>query len=137
MFDMTTRHSKCASLHNNRPLYCMMSVENLYLGTVLVASAFAGHGWRKGSLSESGAIAAWITGYAHMANPLYVFAVSLIVFYVIGSKATKVQWERGSLPLTVRSRPTSRPRSRTGRIQPSPAGIGTGCRSCPPLSLAR
>ncbi|BEI81442.1 hypothetical protein CcaverHIS002_0206020 [Cutaneotrichosporon cavernicola] len=38
-----------------------------------------------------GAIAAWIAGYPHLANPLKLFGVTMIVFYLAGSRATKVK----------------------------------------------
>jgi uncharacterized membrane protein len=62
----------------------------LYPGAALVATGLAGHGLRKGSLSASGAAAAWLAGYAHLANPLKLFGVTMIVFYLAGSRATKV-----------------------------------------------
>ena len=62
----------------------------LYPGAALTASILAGHGFKKGSLSTSGAIAAWIVGYGHLANPLKLFGVTMIAFYLIGSRATKV-----------------------------------------------
>lgn len=46
-------------------------------------------GTRKGSLSPSGGAAAFLVGFTMMAVPLRTFGVSLIVFYLIGSKATK------------------------------------------------
>lgn len=55
-----------------------------------VALLLSGHGLRKKSLSLSGAVAAFLAGYAHLANPLKLFGVSLIVFYLLGSRATKV-----------------------------------------------
>ena len=61
-----------------------------YHSALLVAVALAAHGLRKGSLSTSGAIAAFIVGYGHLANPLKVFGVTLIFFYLAGSRATKV-----------------------------------------------
>lgn len=61
-----------------------------YLGPALVATLLAAHGWRKGSLSASGAAAAWVSGFLHLAAPLKVFAATLLVFYFAGSKATKV-----------------------------------------------
>lgn len=45
---------------------------------------------RKRSLSPSGGIAAFVIGFSMMAVPLRTFGVSLIVFYLVGSKATKV-----------------------------------------------
>jgi len=57
---------------------------------LLVAVGLATHGLRKGSLSSTGAIAAFLVGYGHLANPLKVFGVALIFFYLAGSRATKV-----------------------------------------------
>lgn len=56
-----------------------------------LALLLAGHGYKKGSLSTSGALAAFVVGYLTMANPLPTFGVVLIVFYLTGSKATKVK----------------------------------------------
>lgn len=53
----------------------------LYLGS---------SGIRKGSLSPSGGLAAFVVGFAMMSARLRVFGVALIVFYLAGSKATKV-----------------------------------------------
>lgn len=61
-----------------------------YLSALLISVALAAHGLRKGSLSNSGAIAAFMVGYGHLANPLKVFGVGLIFFYLAGSRATKV-----------------------------------------------
>lgn len=47
-------------------------------------------GKRKKSLSPSGAAAAFVIGFLTMAAPLRTFRVSLIVFYLVGSRATKV-----------------------------------------------
>ena len=47
-------------------------------------------GVRKGSLSPDGGIAAFIVGTIMLSVPLRTFGVSLIVFYLVGSKATKV-----------------------------------------------
>lgn len=57
----------------------------------LLAIGLAVHGLRKGSLCKSGALTALLVGYATMANPLPVFGVTLIMFYLTGSKATKVK----------------------------------------------
>lgn len=67
-------------------------MSSLYPGAALIATGLSLHGYRKGSLSLSGAIAAWLVGYGHLANPLKVFGVSMIVFYLIGSRATKVSF---------------------------------------------
>ncbi|KAI0806619.1 integral membrane protein DUF92-domain-containing protein [Fomes fomentarius] len=55
-----------------------------------LASFLALHGLRKRSLSLSGAAAAFIVGYTMLSVPLLAFGVSLIVFYLTGSRATKV-----------------------------------------------
>ncbi|OBZ75316.1 Transmembrane protein 19 [Grifola frondosa] len=55
-----------------------------------LATFLALHGLRKRSLSPSGAIAAFIVGLSMMAVPLHAFGVSLITFYLVGSRATKV-----------------------------------------------
>lgn len=56
----------------------------------LLALLLATHGLRKKSLSPSGALAAFVVGFIMMASRLNTFGVSLIVFYLIGSRATKV-----------------------------------------------
>ncbi|KZT38678.1 hypothetical protein SISSUDRAFT_1004533 [Sistotremastrum suecicum HHB10207 ss-3] len=56
----------------------------------VLATILALHGLRKRSLSPSGAVAAFIVGYFMMAVKLKTFGVSLIAFYLIGSRATKV-----------------------------------------------
>ena len=56
----------------------------------LLALYFGLSGVRKGSLSPSGGIAAFIVGFTMMTIPLRVFGASLIVFYLAGSRATKV-----------------------------------------------
>lgn len=62
----------------------------LYPVALLLALLLAAHGLRKGSLSQDGAITAFLAGYAHLANPIKLFGVLLIGFYLIGSRATKV-----------------------------------------------
>lgn len=56
-----------------------------------LASLLAAHGLRKGSLAPSGAATAFLIGYLTMANPLPVFGVLLIVFYLTGSRLTKIK----------------------------------------------
>lgn len=78
-----------------------MAKSSLYPVPLLIATALAAHGLRKGSLAFSGAVAALLVGYFHLACPLKYFGVSLIAFYLIGSRATKVKvaekakWEDG------------------------------------------
>ncbi|KAI0761496.1 integral membrane protein DUF92-domain-containing protein [Trametes elegans] len=57
---------------------------------LVLALGLALHGLRKRSLSPSGAAAAFVVGYTMLSVPLRTFGVSLIVFYLAGSRATKV-----------------------------------------------
>lgn len=57
---------------------------------ILLGLTLAGHGYRKKSLSPSGAVAAFLAGSIMMSVPLRTFGISLISFYLIGSRATKV-----------------------------------------------
>jgi hypothetical protein len=68
-----------------------MYSSELYPGAALIATGLSLHGYRKGSLSRGGAIAAWVVGYGHLANPLKLFGTTMIVFYLVGSRATKVR----------------------------------------------
>ncbi|KAM0789795.1 hypothetical protein ACM66B_006647 [Microbotryomycetes sp. NB124-2] len=60
-----------------------------YPWTLALATLLGLHGKRSGSLSTSGAVAAGVFGYCTLANPLRVFGVSLLAFYLSGSRATK------------------------------------------------
>lgn len=62
----------------------------LYPVALVIATLLASHGYRKGSLSSSGALTAFIVGYISLANPIKAFGITLIVFYLTGSRATKV-----------------------------------------------
>ena len=55
-----------------------------------IAVSFSAHGWRRRSLSTSGALGAVVIAFVMMAVPLRVFGVGCLVFYLIGSRATKV-----------------------------------------------
>jgi len=57
---------------------------------LLLATLLSVNGLRKRSLSPSGAAAAFVVGFGMMSVKLRVFGVGLIVFYVAGSRATKV-----------------------------------------------
>lgn len=65
-------------------------VNNFPIFPFLLAVALAGHGLRKKSLSPSGALAAFIIGFLMLSSQLRTFGVSLLVFYLIGSRATKI-----------------------------------------------
>jgi uncharacterized membrane protein len=54
-----------------------------------VATLLSVHGYRKRSLSPDGAIAAFVIGFTMLSGPLRAFGISLIVFYLLGSRATK------------------------------------------------
>lgn len=56
----------------------------------LIATLLAVHGLRKRSLSPSGAVTAFLVGFTTLSTKLRVFGISLIVFYAIGSRATRV-----------------------------------------------
>jgi uncharacterized membrane protein len=76
---------------STRPCQSNMGVfKAVPLLPILLASYLALSGMRKGSLSPSGGAAAFVAGAVMMAVPLRVFGVSLIVFYLTGSRATKV-----------------------------------------------
>jgi uncharacterized membrane protein len=66
------------------------NVSDLPLVPILIATLLAGHGLRKRSLSPSGAFAAFFTGVTMLSPPLQSFGISLIVFYLVGSRATKI-----------------------------------------------
>ena len=68
-------------------------MDGLYPIPAAIASLLALHGLRKGSLSPSGALAAFLVGYGHLANPTKAFGVALIAFYFLGSRATKVSYD--------------------------------------------
>ncbi|PWN34079.1 uncharacterized protein FA14DRAFT_124988 [Meira miltonrushii] len=62
----------------------------LYPVALVIATLLASHGYRKGSLSSSGALTAFVVGYISLANPIKAFGITLIAFYLTGSRATKV-----------------------------------------------
>ncbi|CDR88958.1 uncharacterized protein SPSC_06330 [Sporisorium scitamineum] len=64
-------------------------MSHLYPITLGIAAYLGYSGYRKGSLSLDGAITASIVGYASMANPFVGYGLTLITFYLTGSKATK------------------------------------------------
>ncbi|SPO37656.1 uncharacterized protein PSFLO_03132 [Pseudozyma flocculosa] len=63
----------------------------VYPLTIPPSLLLAVHGYRKGSLSLSGSVAAATVGYASLANPHPLFGTLLLVFYFTGSRATKVK----------------------------------------------
>ena len=82
---------------------------------VLLATYLAYSGFKKRSLSLSGAVAAFVVGYASLSSTICSFGAMLIVFYLSGSKATKVGVKLLSLhshSTQTRSNTTSRRSSR-------------------------
>lgn len=71
-----------------------MAATDLPIVPFVLASFLGVHGLRKRSLSPSGALAAFLVGLLMMAVPLHTFGVALIVFYLAGSRATKVGKQR-------------------------------------------
>jgi uncharacterized membrane protein len=67
----------------------MITLKDMPATAVALATLLSVHGLRKKSLSPDGALAAFIVGTGMMAGGLKVFGVSLSVFYVLGSRATK------------------------------------------------
>jgi uncharacterized membrane protein len=61
-----------------------------YPVSLLLALLLAVHGIRKKSLSPSGALTAFLVGFLSLSAPTHVFGVSLISFYLVGSRITKI-----------------------------------------------
>jgi len=61
---------------------------------LILASLLSAHGLRKKSLSPSGAFTAFLVGFLMLGGSVYVFGVTLIGFYLIGSRATKYGKDR-------------------------------------------
>ena len=65
----------------------MLPIIPLFLAFLLSA-----HGLRKKSLSPTGAFTAFLVGFLMLEGAIYVFGVTLIGFYLIGSRATKCEY---------------------------------------------
>ncbi|BGP11824.1 hypothetical protein JCM10049v2_007744 [Rhodotorula toruloides] len=76
--------------------------------SLALATLVAYRGTRSGSLNTSGALAAATLGYTALANPLSVFGVCLLGFYLAGSRATKV---KAAIKATYEAPDTSTPSS--------------------------
>ncbi|KAH7880536.1 integral membrane protein DUF92-domain-containing protein [Lentinula edodes] len=72
----------------------MFKLESVPIIPLLFATLLSAHGLRKKSLSPGGAATAFIVGLLMMAGGVKVFGVSLIVFYLTGSRATKLGKQR-------------------------------------------
>ncbi|CAE6479992.1 unnamed protein product [Rhizoctonia solani] len=69
---------------------CLVMAPALPLIPGALALLLGAQGIKKRSLSPSGGITAFVVGFLMMSVPLRGFGVSLIVFYLTGSKVTKV-----------------------------------------------
>ncbi|KAG2131718.1 integral membrane protein DUF92-domain-containing protein [Suillus bovinus] len=56
---------------------------------LIISTLLSVHGLRSRSLSFSGAATAFVVGFSILATPVRAIGVTLIVFYLIGSRATK------------------------------------------------
>ncbi|KAJ8581948.1 hypothetical protein M405DRAFT_854696 [Rhizopogon salebrosus TDB-379] len=56
---------------------------------LITATLLSVHGLRSKSLSFSGAVTAFVVGFSILAVPVRTIGITLIVFYLIGSRATK------------------------------------------------
>ena len=59
---------------------------------LVIAALLSLHGLRSRSLSVSGAVVAFMVGFSTLAVPVRTIGVTLIVFYLIGSRATKCKY---------------------------------------------
>ncbi|SPO30543.1 uncharacterized protein UTRI_06473 [Ustilago trichophora] len=64
-------------------------MSEIYPISLVIAGYLGYSGYGKGSLSLDGAMTASAVGYATMANPFVGYGLTLITFYLTGSKATK------------------------------------------------
>lgn len=115
----------------HHPRFHYLTIMPVYPGALALASLLAGHGLRKGSLSSSGAIAALTVGYLSLANPVKAFGFTLLLFYLAGSRATKVghqikaalEMEFDSGALDKRSHQDGKPKQAgTGQVHKAAAG---------------
>lgn len=67
-----------------------MDFSNIPTLEILLAAYLGLSGVRKRSLSPSGGLAAFLVGSTILAVRLRTFGLALIIFYLVGSKATKV-----------------------------------------------
>lgn len=70
----------------------MIALKDLPFTAAALAALLGLHGLRKKSLSPDGALAAFIVGTGIMAGGLKVFGLTLVGFYLMGSRATKCKY---------------------------------------------
>lgn len=83
-------HHTFIGVHNQQPRKLVEMVSIPFNTPLILACALSLHGLRKRSLSPSGAATAFFVGYTMLAVPLRTFGITLIIFYLAGSRATKV-----------------------------------------------
>ncbi|KAJ7241887.1 integral membrane protein DUF92-domain-containing protein [Mycena haematopus] len=71
-----------------------MTVPHISIVSVLLPTILAAHGLSKKSLSPSGALTAFFVGFFMFSGSLKLWGVSLIGFYLLGSRATKYGKQR-------------------------------------------
>jgi uncharacterized membrane protein len=67
----------------------MITLNDLPYISAALAALLGLHGLRKKSLSPDGALTAFIVGTGIMTGGLKVFGLTLVGFYLLGSRATK------------------------------------------------
>lgn len=65
-------------------------LDEIPIFSILFGASVALNGYKKGSLSKDGALTAFLVGSTMLSTKLRVFGVTLIAFYFIGSRATRV-----------------------------------------------
>jgi uncharacterized membrane protein len=70
-----------------------MVMPKVYPLALIAAAYLSITGYHKGSLSSSGSLAAFFIGYLTLASPVSAFGITLLSFYILGSRATKVGHE--------------------------------------------
>lgn len=78
-----------AITQTNRDASCLLSMPRISVLSILLPTLLAVHGLSKKSLSTSGAITAFFVGFVMISGSLKLWGVSLIGFYLLGSRATK------------------------------------------------
>ncbi|CAK5262985.1 unnamed protein product [Mycena citricolor] len=71
-----------------------MRMPDISIVSITLPLLLAGHGFRKKSLSTSGALTALVVGFLMFVGSLKTWGISLILFYLIGSRATKYRKQK-------------------------------------------
>jgi uncharacterized membrane protein len=68
----------------------MDALQDIPIIPLLIGAGVAWRGLKKGSLSMDGALAAFVVGSTMLSTELRVFGITMLVFYFMGSRATRV-----------------------------------------------